>query len=61
MSRNFSWFLRFVIYIPLATLIVIMSSYSYLTHKFESNLEACLNIPSIVPSPTALLHKSKLS
>lgn len=52
MSRNFSWFLRFVIYIPLATLIVIMGSYSYLTHKFESNLEACLNIPSIVPSPT---------
>ena len=41
MSRNFSWFLRFIIYIPLAIAIFFMTSYSYLTSRFDSNFQTC--------------------
>ena len=42
MSSNFSWFLRFVIYIPLTVAILFMVSYGYLTSRFESNFNQCL-------------------
>jgi hypothetical protein len=42
MSSNFSWFLRFIIYIPLMTSIVVLSCYFYLTNKFDRNLDECL-------------------
>ncbi|WP_297924446.1 hypothetical protein [uncultured Agitococcus sp.] len=42
MSSNFSWFLRFVIYIPLTVAILFMVSYSYLTSRFDKNFSECL-------------------
>jgi hypothetical protein len=41
-SSNFSWFLRFVIYIPLTVAILFMVSYSYLTSRFDKNFSECL-------------------
>lgn len=52
MSSNFSWFLRFIIYIPLMTSIVVLSCYYYLTNKFDQNLDECLQYGTITPSTT---------
>ena len=41
MSSNFSWFLRFVIYIPLTVAIFITVYYSYLNNSFEKNFAEC--------------------
>lgn len=52
MSSNFSWILRFIIYIPLMTSIVVLGCYFYLTNKFDRNLDECLQDETITPSAT---------
>lgn len=42
MSGNFRWFLRFIIYIPLAIALFFSLTYSYVTSKFEQNFSSCL-------------------
>lgn len=51
MSSNFSWFLRFIIYIPLSISIIIVLGYSYLTSRFDQNLQDCLQEMQVTPSP----------
>ena len=52
MSSNFSWFLRFIIYIPLSVSGLFILFYLYLTSAFDRNLDACLKNPSMIPSAT---------
>ena len=52
MSSNFSWFLRFIIYIPLSVSGLFILFYLYLTSAFDKNLDACLKNPSMIPSAT---------
>ncbi|MBH1971909.1 hypothetical protein FK216_10985 [Moraxellaceae bacterium AER2_44_116] len=52
MSSNFSWFLRFIIYIPLFVCVTFITLYVYLTGAFDRNIDACLKDPAIVPSVT---------
>ena len=51
MSRNFSWFLRIMIYIPLAISLVVVLGYSYLSGRFDKNIQACMQTMSVLPSP----------
>jgi len=41
-SRNFSWFLRIILYIPLSIALLITLGYSYFSSKFEQNFNQCL-------------------
>lgn len=42
MSRNFSWFLRIILYIPLSIALFLTIAYSLIAARFEQNFNTCL-------------------
>ncbi|PTQ90298.1 hypothetical protein [Agitococcus lubricus] len=52
MSKNFSWFLRVVLYIPLCLVALFMAAYSTFSSSFDSNMQTCLQeVPNVIGNP----------